>query len=177
MKSQPKKIDWVQAKLDFVSDATMSFKQVADKYKVARATVEQHAKDEDWLQARENLAQLAESRAMKKLAGERVDVDQKHLRASRGIQKAIEMRIKGIELDTEAGERIGSQSLRHYVASWKEAVTMERLILGLPTNINRNENQEIPVPKELTPDMEAQMVEELLKRESEANEPSADTAS
>ncbi len=165
------KIDWLQAKMDYVNSGSPSLKAISEKYGVSLKTVKQHSAKEGWLAARQKVADNAENKAMDKAAKNRITVDDRHLVAFKNMQTIVNGKLAEAQAIDDEGKisfaNLTVLELRGLSAVLKEAAVMERLILGLPTNIAHNLNEDVPIPHNLPSDVEEQLMQEILSREAE----------
>ena len=52
------RIDWIAARNDYTTDASMSYAKIAEKYGCAKRSVEQRAKKEQWVKVRQSVGEI-----------------------------------------------------------------------------------------------------------------------
>jgi hypothetical protein len=67
-----RKVDWIAAKTEYVTQRT-SYKRLAKKYGVSMTAIAKHAKEERWVQAREDYINRTVKKAVAKLETQEVD--------------------------------------------------------------------------------------------------------
>lgn len=147
------KINWTLAKKDYLEDPTMSYRKLADKYGVAKKTVEQHATVEGWPGTRQRLANVTITNVETEIVDRNSQINEKHNKqyvdmqvlainivrmANQTMNKAATA--KGIEnLSIYEKDFISPRGLKDLYESLKIAMDGERVTVGLPTSVERKE--------------------------------------
>jgi len=157
--SGPKGINWESA-LEFYltpdSEGRIpSYQDVADKFSVSKSEVGLRAKNENWLQRRRNLYDLAEESFVEN----RVDlINQtvaKHIKTWRRIQDLASNLLDKLDRSLTEHEYKASNTkeLALLAGILKTAIEGERTALGLPNNVSSANiqvpNQEVHLPVEV----------------------------
>lgn len=153
------KIDWVEARKFYMEDTTRSYQDVADKFGVAKKTVELRAKNEmtekgsktTWAIARQRLGEQATQAHEEELVDEKSKADDRHLLQYKNLQSLLNNKMVNIKDGVPYLDRSGKVILRedgkplmkqveaqelHYIArALQTAINGERVILGLPTTV------------------------------------------
>lgn len=155
----PAKINWFEARNDYIADASLSYADIAKKYGVTKTGVQKRGTKEGWPELRQSYADKAFDQFQEKLLDQKSKAQSDHLvsyqnmRAivNRQIMQIAEQRVpeydkkgnivldlKGKPLfrEPEAGElKLLSQALHNAIAG-------ERIVLGLPSSVAGLSNAE-----------------------------------
>lgn len=80
------KIDWLKAKTEYVSDPTLSLKDIAKKYGVSETVTEERASKEKWVELRRTTLEKAGERLGEKLPETIAEINARHARMGRTLQ-------------------------------------------------------------------------------------------
>lgn len=132
-KPQPTKIDWAEAQKDYLMDATLSYKDIAEKYGVSSTSVEKHAKAQGWVALRNKLGEKATNMMMEALARKKAQANNRHQKYYERLQK-----IAGKTLDEYEEGNITPEpkELESTARTLRMAIEGERVVLGLPNVIS-----------------------------------------
>lgn len=83
------KTDWLQAKMLYLQDNTLSYVDIAYLFGVSTRQVERRGKEEDWSGCRQDVGQNVESVITAKIVDERVEINDKHQKQYAAIQAYI----------------------------------------------------------------------------------------
>lgn len=72
------KIDWLAAKKDYISDSTISYSKIANKYGVTKNAVTNRAKKEGWPKLRQDLSDRASTKVEDKIVDDLAEVNIRH---------------------------------------------------------------------------------------------------
>ena len=128
--ARPTKIDWSEPLQDYLSDATISLKDLAVKYKVSQRVVEEHASKEGWGSLRSRLGEQATNLMLKRLATKKASANDRHLSNYTVLTQKIMLSIDKISADDDPGD------IMALARALKVAQDGERVVLGLPTSVN-----------------------------------------
>lgn len=131
----PAKIDWAEAQKDYLTDATMSYKDIAEKYGVSSTSVENHARGQGWVELRNKLGEMSTNKILKKLANERSKANLRHTKSYRKVQEIAEEMLRKLSLDLADGADVDTGDLKNLSHSLRTAIEGERIALGLPNNV------------------------------------------
>lgn len=149
----PKKVDWVQAQKDYLSDITTTYKMIAEKFGVSERIVEKRASVEGWVESRKNIGREVIIQAKGEIVDRNAETNDRHSRLYRNMQStagnlllianntiARKIEEKGVENLTVYEEGIISTSrLKFLFEALKVAIDGERVTVGLPTSVERKE--------------------------------------
>ena len=128
--ARPTKIDWSEPLQDYLSDATVTLKELAAKYKVSQRVVEEHAAKEGWGGLRSRLGEQATNLMLKRLATKKASANDRHLSNYTVLTQKIMLSIDKISADDDPGD------IMSLARALKVAQDGERVVLGLPTSVN-----------------------------------------
>lgn len=124
------KIDWTAALQDYLTDGFMTYKDVAEKYKVSVTAVEKHASAAGWVDLRSRLGEQATNLIIKKLATKKAQANDRHLSNYTVLTQKVMLAIDKLSAESDPGDIVSlSKAL-------KVAQDGERVVLGLPTHVN-----------------------------------------
>lgn len=135
-KPQPPKIDWIKAQEFYLLDATITFKDVAEHFGVSQNSVSAWAKKMGWIELRNNLSETATNLMMKRLADKKAKANEKHADGYDSLRRKIISTIDGIIDDADP------RDLANLAKSLDVVTKGERIVLGLPNNINAVTNKD-----------------------------------
>lgn len=124
------KIDWSEPLQDYLSDATVTLKELATKYKVSARVVEEHAAKEGWGGLRTRLGEQATNLMLKRLATKKASANDRHLSNYTVLTQKIMLHIDKLSDESDPGDIIS------LAKALKVAQDGERIVLNLPTSIN-----------------------------------------
>lgn len=124
------KIDWIAALQDYLTDGFMTYKDIAEKYKVSQTAVEKHASAAGWGELRNKLGEQATTLIIKKLATKKAQANDRHLSNYTVLTQKIMLSIDKISAESDSGDIIA------LAKALKVAQDGERVVLGLPTSVN-----------------------------------------
>lgn len=128
--ARPTKIDWSEPLQDYLSDATISLKDLAAKYKVSTRVVEEHAAKEGWGGLRARLGEQATNLMLKRLATKKASANDRHLSNYTTLTAKVMLSIDKISDESDPGDIVS------LAKALKVAQDGERVVLNLPTSIN-----------------------------------------
>lgn len=128
--ARPTKIDWSEPLQDYLSDATITLKELAKKYKVSQRVVEEHAAKEGWGGLRSRLGEQATNLMIKRLASKKAKANDRHLSNYEVLTAKIMLSVDKISDESDPGD------IMALARALKVAQDGERVVLNLPTNIN-----------------------------------------
>lgn len=149
----PSKIDWTQAQTFYISNPTVSYKQVAEQYGVSVTAVENRASKEGWAERRERLGEEVISAVEGEVVEKGIDRNEAHTIGARNLQTLIQKKIQ-IAFNTikKKEKELGEDNLTVYTedlisekrlldlsSAYLTAVNLERVTLNLPTSVERKE--------------------------------------
>ena len=88
------KIDWLKAKVDYISDPQETYLSIAEKYNVSHQTVKDRALEENWTRSRLNALQIADKKTTELVANKIAEVNARQAEIGIAMQ---EMAIKAIQ--------------------------------------------------------------------------------
>jgi len=150
-KSGPKKIDWYEARKDYLSDNTLSYEDIAKTYGSSKTAVGNKAKAENWTSLRQDLHEKAFSKFTEKLLDVKSKANNRHLSHWQNVQALANNAINDLaersyERDDKGklllfrGEPVpiplNMNNLEKLARTFKVAIDGERVILGLPTSVS-----------------------------------------
>lgn len=83
------KIDWLSAKKDYISDPTLSYEKIAQKYGVQKNTVWNRAKKEGWIKLRQDIDEKASLKVEAKLVDELAEINTRHGKSYLTVQAVL----------------------------------------------------------------------------------------
>lgn len=83
------KTDWLQAKMAYIQNNTLSYADIADMFGVSTRQVQRRGSDEDWVGCRQDVAENVESVITAKIIDERVAINDKHQKQYAAVQAYI----------------------------------------------------------------------------------------
>lgn len=150
-----RRFDWASMKKDYISNPELSLAKIAEKYKVAKRTVEKRAAEGKWVEARKRVQALAAEDAELTVAKDISEVNRRHTTAYRNMQalastqltiafnqlksKQEEAQAKGRTLNIYEKGIISQHRMKSLFESLKIAIEGERVTLGLPITVTKSE--------------------------------------
>lgn len=133
------KIDWLKAKMDYISNPQETYLSIAGRYNVSHQTVKDRALVENWTKSRLDTLQIADKKATEKVANKIADVNARQA----GIGVAMQgMAIKAIqEKDANGNPVIKPKTTDDVRLLALTGVTIERKAL----NIEKEGNQPVAI--------------------------------
>jgi hypothetical protein len=129
-KIQPTKIDWAEAQKFYLMDATASYSDVAKEFGVSKNTVTKHANAMGWSDLRNKLTETSTNLMIKRLASKKTGANDRHYDQYKTLEAKVMAVINKLNDDADPGD------LMALARALKVATDGERVVLGLPTNIN-----------------------------------------
>ncbi|TAK94098.1 hypothetical protein EPO05_06715 [Patescibacteria group bacterium] len=143
------KADWVQAKMAYVQDVTLTYADIAEMFGVSTRQVERRGKDEDWGGCRQDVGQNVEYIITAKMVDERVAINDKHQQQYAAVQAYIRVYMatinkwnkKIIDEAQAKGETpnpddfYSPKKLRSLMKTLRLAIEGERVTVDLPNII------------------------------------------
>jgi uncharacterized protein YjcR len=128
------KIDWRKARLDYVTDESMSYVKIAEKYKLNESTVKRHALKNGWVDLRQATLQRA-TELLPEKAGEQIaNFQAEKLKIGKALIDA-----SMTALEKEGNKPNGFKQVREGIVSGYKIAT-EAMGLDKPnTQINLNQ--------------------------------------
>ena len=103
---QPR-IDWPAIKQDYIMDATMSYRQLCDKYHVSSSQLNRVAKEEQWVVLREQYQREAVAKAMQSAIEAQADNADMIFATARKLLLKVDAAVDGLEVtDIAAFDKI-----------------------------------------------------------------------
>jgi hypothetical protein len=151
--SLPTKINWTEAQKDFLSDPTLRYKDISDKYGVSLTAVKQRGVNEHWHEVRSDLSKKTIQQVETKLIDRNSEINERHGVAFRNLQQLAATKLtiafrqverlikeKGIDnISIYDNKMISQRDLKDLVEAYTGAINGERITVGLPTSIARKE--------------------------------------
>lgn len=149
-----KRIDWAPIKAEYISNAESTFSSLAAKYKVSKSAVQKRAQKEKWAELRQSSSETTTEEIIKQRREAVLDANKRHTMYSQLAQKVAYESIVALndplvrQLRSKDGTPIFDQdqkpviapvdgeALSQYTRSLKQAIEIERNVLGLPGNID-----------------------------------------
>jgi hypothetical protein len=147
------KINWTEAQKDFLSDPTLRYKDIAEKYAVSLTAVKQRGANEGWHELRQDLSKKTIQQVETKLIDRNSEINERHATVFRNLQqlagtkltiayRQIERLVKEYGIDNLSiydHRMISQRDLKDLVEAYTGAINGERVTVGLPTSIARKE--------------------------------------
>lgn len=154
--TQKTKIDWFEARKAYLSDGTLSYKDIAKLFKISLTTVEKRAKSEGWVELRQELGEKAFNELTEKLVNIKTSANDRHLQHYQNLQALANRSIQEMDKNSYFTDRKGNLlytkqddgsikpikrpinpfELEKLARALKEAINGERVVLGLPTSVS-----------------------------------------
>lgn len=133
------KIDWLKAKMDYISDPQETYLSIAGRYNVSHQTVKDRALVENWTRSRLDTLQIADKRATEKVVNKIAEINARQA----GIGVAMQgMAIKAMqEKDPQGNPVIKPKTTDDIRLLALTGVTIERKAL----NIEKEGNQPVAI--------------------------------
>lgn len=158
----PKNIDWVEAKKFYLNDATHTYADVAKKFDVSTWSVEQMGSKEGWVKTRQELGEKALEEFEENKKAMIAEASDRHIKVWRSLQGEI---IKTMKNDQG---KLTSAQLLQLSNSLKRVIDGERVILGLPTSVAKQElNGSLTVGDKKLDASEIAEIDQFQKRNAE----------
>lgn len=153
---QKTKIDWFEARKQYLSNTTISYKDIAKTFGVSLTTVEKRAKSEGWVELRQELGEKAFNELTEQLVATKTTANDRHLKHYQNLQALANRSIKEMDEGTILLDRKGNPlyerledgtvkvirrpinpfELEKLAKAIKTAIDGERVVLGLPTSVS-----------------------------------------
>ena len=161
-----KSIDWLQAKMMYVQNNTLSYADVAKRFGVSTRQVQRRGSDENWVECRQDVVNSAEIMILERTIDERAATNDRHRKLYREIQSMIHtyMRIINqhnksvVEKAKTEGTVVDPKNLYsaanlHYLTqSLVNAIEGERVTMDLPTVVVAQPGYKVSHVIEYTPE-------------------------
>lgn len=126
-----KNTDWLAIRGEYLSDATLSYSELAKRHGLSKSAVQKKGTDEEWSKLRQNYADIAYENFQKKLLKTKEAAQDRHLQQFQNLQALINKSIQAIATQAQPD----ALELRRLSGALKDSVMGERVVLGLPTNV------------------------------------------
>lgn len=146
------KVDWNQARKEYLGDSTLSQRDIAERYGVSTTAVEKRASAEGWADLRKKLGESAFDEFQKRLIDEKSKAQSRHLVQYQNLQAIINQSIYAFSTGNYWTDKKGNlilgkdgkpvlmppdaQQLNALAKAAKTAMDGERAVLGLPTTVS-----------------------------------------
>ncbi len=145
----PMKVDWVEAKSMYVSEPTLTYKDIADKYSVSLKQVKKWGGREQWSAGRQEVSQKAFAKVQEQVSETAAQTTQRHIAMYQQAQDLTMAYIELLQVNLTAAidaadreERILTEQklpspslLLQLTRDLTAAINGERVCLGLPTKV------------------------------------------
>lgn len=151
-KGGPRGIDWYQLRKEYLSDNTVTYADLAKKYKVSKTTIGNRAIKEKWTELRQDLNESAYNEFKQNLLDEKSNAQSRHLQHWRNLQALANNSIQDMadrlyytdkagnlildKNDKPIPRPINTFELEKLAKSLKIAIDGERVVLGIPTSVS-----------------------------------------
>jgi len=138
----PKGIDWVEAKAYYCEDVSRSYVSVATKFGVSVKAVENKGSEEKWVKFRQELGEKAMKAFEENKIAEIANANNKHLMSYQRLEKIANLKIANMindKGDAKAMLKLKPGELKSITDVLEKSINGQRLILGLPTSVSKNE--------------------------------------
>ena len=125
------KVDWLEVRKEYVTHLTISYATLAEKWGVARKTLQARATREEWPELRQELADKAYLQFSEKMLDEKSQAQTRHLKQYRNLQALANRAIQEMSAGT-----LVLADLERLARTLKLAIDGERIVLGIPTTIS-----------------------------------------
>lgn len=132
-------IDWPKIKKEYLT-STISLTELAEKHSVNPSNLRERAARENWVQTKEEVRQEADKKTTEKIVETIADVNLRHINVFKLLQGEA---LKKIEAARKTNKEIADSTLKDLTLVLKQAVEGERVAVGLPTSVAKNENTNI----------------------------------
>lgn len=127
------KFDVTKAEHDYVTDTTMSYRKLAEKYEVDQATVSKYGKLNKWVDKRKEFQAKVKQKSLDKASEKKSDGLAKLSAATVTAINIVVGRLNGVTEETE------SKELKEYVNMLKELTGIHRNLTGSLTQQELNQ--------------------------------------
>jgi hypothetical protein len=127
-----KKIDWLEAKKEYIADTSMSYRAIAEKYGVARKTVQERGTREKWPEQRQDVAEEAFDNFRDNIVEKKAEAQERHLKHYKNLQALAN---KAMAVMADENNPLVLADLEKLARSLKLAIDGERVVLGIPTSV------------------------------------------
>lgn len=148
------KIDWYDVEYEYLSQADLSYSDIANKYGVAKSTVVRRAQKGDWVNKRLALKEKRVEELLQRTNQEKIEVEERELRILRAIQALAAKQLQTIYAKQKKGAELTDRDLRvisKISSLHHKNMMLERALIGLPTELVRITNPEY-IDEILNPD-------------------------
>lgn len=152
MSTQPTRINWDLARKEYLSDATITLTELAERFNISRKSMSDRATKEGWQELRKDLSEIAFDEFQKKLVDEKSKAQNRHLLVYNNLQHILSHQItalaRGEWLKDKKGNLIFDddgkpipirgdvKNIEVVTRTAKMIIDGERTVLGLPTGIS-----------------------------------------
>lgn len=123
------KINWLQARVDYVSDESLSYEDIAKKYGTTKRAIEMHASKDKWVQLRADTSATLRQKLPEKISESIADVKVRHIQTAKILQSKGLRVIVGDPKNGIAG--MEPETFDNARRSVKDGVEIERKALGM----------------------------------------------
>jgi len=137
----PKNINWVEARIYYLNDATRTYKDVSTKYGVSLRSVEDMGSREKWVEIRRKLGEDALVRFEENKKSLIAEASDRHIKFWRNIQGRVLQQLQKTEAVDGKSVMVEFTpvEISALTISIKRAIDGERVVLGLPTSVAKQE--------------------------------------
>lgn len=148
------RIDWLAAKKDYLSDGSMSYMKIAKKYGVTNNAVGNRAKKENWVKLRQDLVGAADAEMQEEIVDELAEVNTRHVQTARNLQayhisslNVLNAYIRKLQERINNNQAVDPKEVyspyqgNNLTDALKKAIELERIALGLPITVTKNETE------------------------------------
>lgn len=179
--------NWGQLKTEYISDNTVTYEYLAQKYGVSSRSVKRHAVEDSWKAARKDIVQQVTNSVTRHAIDNLEEVNARHTKAYKNLQafaltnlNILYDHIKTTQETAKAqGKKLNprdvynSQQAKFLAETLRVAMDGERITLGLPTVVTKGE-QDVNLSSEFA-NKDINELEKLFKAVNEPNETDAGT--
>lgn len=147
-----KNTDWYSARNDYLTDNTITYRDIAKKYGTSTRAVEYRAKQEKWVELRRDFGEKAFEEFKIKLIDQKSRAASEHLLSYQNVRSlvnraAIEMSERNYERDSKGHLVLDSKKqpvpsplsafeLEKLAKALHQAIVGERIVLGMPSSVS-----------------------------------------
>lgn len=132
-------IDWPKIKKEYLT-SNLSLTELAEKHSVNPSNLRERAARENWVKTKEEVRQEADKRTTEKVAESISEVNLRHVNVFKLLQGEA---LKKIEAARANKQDLADSTLKDLTLVLKQAIEGERVAVGLPTSVAKNENTNI----------------------------------
>ncbi len=142
------KVDWLEAKSEYLIDRTLTYRDISEKYKVSLKQVKKHGARDNWSEGRQEVSDITTSRIQDSLIQQAENTNLLHLEYYTEAEETIMAYVEILHLQTlkeydeaeqnESAVRMENLPDPAMILSLCKSLTVaingERVCLGLPTS-------------------------------------------